>query len=263
MPACYTHLYFAMQLRDKLSYAPNAVIRLYPDAYRLGALGADVFLPLGRLSAEMDVADPYELFEQTGAHIYESGSKCQLAYMLGMLTHYLLDSRINPYQHYLAENGVGHYFDDQKDMIEYEKIRSSVDLHIANAFLDGKMEELRQNNITEDVADDIAKLYERSVCAVVQHAIQKKQVFKCLQEHDLGPDPVGYNLPELDYLNRNHREWETVRNGQWTSTLSLEELLDKLQPIAIGLIEDYMLRVRSAYELNRRAFQINHLGILI
>lgn len=263
MPGHYTHLYFAMQLKDKLSYAPNAIIRLYPDAYRLGALGADVMAPLGRLAAEMDVAEPYELFEQTGAHVYESGSKCQLSYMLGMLTHYLLDSRLNPYLHYLAENGVGHYFDDGKDVLTFEQIKDSVDLHIANAYLDGKLEELRRNDVQADVAEDIAKMYERAVCAVVQHAIGQKQVYKCLTEHDIGPVPAGYNLPELDYLNRNHREWETIRNGQWTTRLSLEELLDKLQPIAIRLIEDYMMRTRSAYELNRRAFQVNHLGILL
>ena len=263
MPAYYTHLYFAMQLKDKLPYASNAVIRLYPAAYRLGALGADVLRPMGRLAAEMDVADPYDLFEQTGAHIYESGSKCQLAYMLGMLTHYLLDSRINPYLHYLAENGVPHYFDDNRDVLGYDEIRSSVDLHVANAYLDGKIEELRRNDITEDVAEDIGKLYERAVCSVVQHAIGQRQVKRCLEEHSLGAEPVGYNLPELDFLNRNKREWETVRNGHWTTNLSLEELLDKLQPIAIGLIDDYMGRVRSAYELNRRAFQVNHLGVLV
>ncbi len=263
MPAPYTHLYFAMQLKEQLPYASNAVVRLYPEAYRLGALGADILAPMGRLSAEMDVAAPYELFEQTGAHIYESGSKCQLAYMLGMLTHYLLDSRIEPYLHYLAENGVWHYFDDGKDVLSYEQIRDSVDLHVANAYLDGKLESLSQNQVSEDVAEDIGKLYERAVCSVVEHAISQKQVKTCLSAHRLGAVPEGYNLPELDYLNRNHREWETIRNGHWTTTLSVEELLEKLQPIALGLIDDYMGRVRSAYELNRRAFQVNHQGILV
>lgn len=263
MPGYYTHLYFAMQLKDKLPYASNAVTRLYPEAYRLGALGADVLLPLGRTAAEMDVADPFELFEQTGAYIYESGSKCELAYMLGMMTHYLLDSRLNPYLHYLAENGVPHYFDDQKDVLTYDQIRASVDLHVANAYLDGKREAYARNAISDEEAEDIAKLYERAVCGVVQHAIGQKQVKKCLMEHTVGPVPEGYNLPELDYLNRNHRQWDTVRNGQWTSELSIEELMERLEPIAMGLIEDYMGRVRSAYELNRRAFQINHLGIMM
>lgn len=262
MPDYYTHLYFAISLADHLAYAANAVTRLYPDAYRLGALGADVLRPLGRTAAEMDVADAYELFEQTGAYIYESGSKCQLAYMLGMITHYLLDSRINPYLHYLAENGVPHYFDDGRDMLSYTQIKSAVDLHVANAYLEDKRSQYREVHVAEDVADDIAKLYERAVCRVVQHAMPHKQVKKCLSEWQAGPEPEGYNLPELDYLNRNHLAWETVRNGSWQSTLSIEELLEKLRALAIHLIDDYMGRVRSGYALVRKAFVVNHLGIM-
>lgn len=261
MPAYFTHSYFALDLIDKLPYASCAVTRLYPDAYRLGALGADVLRSLGRVSAEMDVANPYTLFEQTGGHIYESGSKCQLSYMLGMLTHYLLDSRINPYIYYFAEHGVPHYFDDGKDMMSYEQIRSSIDHHIANAYLDGKRQEIMSFTVREDVLEDIAKLYERAIGGVLGHTLPQKQIQKALSSVEW-TNWEGYRLTELDYLNRNHATWETVRNGSWTSTMSLFELLDKLQPIALQLIEDYMGRMRSGYALNRRAFQINHLGVM-
>lgn len=261
----YTHLYFAQVIKDKMSYAGGAVTRLYPDAYRMGALGADVLSPIGRTAAELDVANPYDLFEETAVHIYGSGSKCQLSYMLGMLTHYVIDSRVNPYLYYMAENGVPHYFDEGRDMLTYDEICASVDLHVANAYLEGKTPEIRKEacKIQADVAEDIAKLYERAVCRVVQHAMNRKDVERCLTEAKLGEEPRGCNLPELDYLNRNHRTWETVRNGQWTSQFSFDELLKRLEPMTLRMVDDYMSRVRSGYELNRRAFQINHLGIMV
>lgn len=262
MPAYFTHLHFALSLVDRLPYAPNAVIRLYPNAYRLGALGADLLRPMGRTAAEMDVVNPYVLFEEAAKHLYESGSKCQLSYMLGMLTHYLLDSRINPYMYYLAEHGVPYYFEDKRATVRYEDIRASIDHHIVRAHLDGKQEDLIHTAADPSEVEDIAKLYERGICRAVGHYLSAKQVEKCLTEHEWSRWD-GTDLTELDYLNRNHAKWETVRNGRWTSTLSLEELLDKLVPLAIKLIDDYMGRVRSGYELNERAFQINHLGVML
>ena len=257
----YTYLYFAEKLRDSLPYAPAAVVKLYHDAYLLGAMGADVLAPLGWTAAEMDVIDAYELFEQTAAYIYESGSKCQLAYMLGMLTHYLLDSRINPYLYYFAETGVPHYFDDDKEIVPYEDIRASVDYYISQAHLDGKKEELRAFRARKDVVEDIGKLYERAVCRAVGHILPAKEVDKCLSEPKWGEDR-GVKMEELDYTNRECRTWKTVRGGEWTSNLSLEALLGKLETLAIKMFDDYMARVRSGIELNKMAFQVNHLGVL-
>ena len=262
MPAYYTHLYFALQLIDKLPYAPNAVIRLYPDAYRLGALGADILRPMGRTSAELDVAKPFDLFEQSAAHIYESGSKCQLSYMLGMLTHYLLDSRINPYMYYFAERGVPHYFDEGREIVSYDNIKQSIDHHIAHAYLDGQTDALQQEKARTDVIEDIGKLYERAICRVVGHILPAKQIDKLLEQHEWTPSE-GYKLPDLDYTNRNHHEWETVRNGNWKTRMSLEELMSKLESIAIKLMRDYMARVRSGDALKEDAFRVNHLGVLL
>lgn len=262
MPAYYTHLYFAEQLISKMPYAPNAVIRLYPDAYRLGALGADVLRPMGRLSAELDVINPYNLFESTASHIYESGSKCQLSYMLGFITHYLLDSRINPYLYYLSEHGVGYYFEDKSEMLSYEDIRSSVDHHIMRAHLDGRQDAIKVWAVQQDVVEDIGKLYERAVSRVVGHHIEGDAVVKMMEARPF-TESKGVLLPDLDYLNRNHRTWETVRNGEWTTDMGIEELLIKLETLALKMIDDYMARVRSALELNQRAFRINHLGVLL
>lgn len=258
----YTYLYFAEKLRDSLPYASAAVVKLYHDAYLLGAMGADLLAPMGRTAAEMDVMDPYDLFEQTAAYSYESGSKCQLAYMLGMLTHYLLDSRINPYLYYFAENGAPHYFDEDKEIVSYEDIRASVDYYISQAHLDGKKEELRAFRARPDVVEDLGKLYERAVSRAVGHILPAKEVEQCLSNPKWTPD-YGVKMEIVDYTNREGRQWKTVRGGEWTSTLSLEELLEKLEPIAVKMIGDYMGRVRSGIELNKMAFRVNHLGVLV
>ncbi|MBO4534391.1 MAG: zinc dependent phospholipase C family protein, partial [Clostridia bacterium] len=243
-------------------YAPAAVVKLYHDAYLLGAMGADLLAPMGRTAAELDVMDPYDLFEQTAAYAYESGSKCQLAYMLGMLTHYLLDSRINPYLYYFAENGVPHYFDEDKEIVTYEDIRASVDYYISQAHLDGKKEELRAFRARPDVVEDLGKLYERAVSRAVGHILPAKEVCACLANPKWSADR-GVKMETLDYTNQEGRPWKTVRGGEWISTLPLEELLEKLEPIAVKMIGDYMARVRSGIELNKMAFRVNHLGVLL
>ena len=140
----YTQIYFASKVTRNLPIGSSQVIKLYPDAFRLGLLGADAFDKIGNVKAEMDSIHGYELFAGTAEYILGSGSKCQLSYMLGMICHYFLDSRMKPYVYYLFEHGVHHYFDDELSVIELEDIENSVDYYIRCSHMLSEMDEIKK-----------------------------------------------------------------------------------------------------------------------
>ena len=121
----FIHYYFSQNLTENASYALSAIFKLYPDAYLLGRLGADLFPTEHK--ARLAAADPIQLFGVTARHIFTSGSKCKLSYMLGLLSHYALDRILNPYLSYFAANGVAGYFGGKVETISREEIEIGVD----------------------------------------------------------------------------------------------------------------------------------------
>ena len=121
----FIHYYFSQKLTENASYALSAIFKLYPDAYLLGRLGADLF-PTEH-TARLAAADPIQLFGVTARHIFTSGSKCKLSYMLGLLSHYALDRILNPYLSYFAANGVAGYFGGKVETISREEIEIGED----------------------------------------------------------------------------------------------------------------------------------------
>lgn len=261
MAGYFMHVYFAERIARKLPIGSSSVIKLYPDAYRLGTLGADLLYPIQRTEAEMDVADPFILFENTADYIFGSGSKCQLSYMLGMLVHYLLDSRINPYFHYLEENGVPHYYDAEKTSLTCEQISDGLDYYYLNAYLRDQKDEILDFKPRKEVVLDIASLYSHVISTIIGHSIDEDKIISCLSK-PLLKDLDTIDMLSLDVANTKNRSWKTVRNGDWTTNMSIVELFDKIEPIALKMISDYMDRARSGVELNRKAFRVNTLGVL-
>lgn len=261
MAGYFMHIYFANRITEKLPIGSSSVIKLYPDAFRLGVLGSDLLFPIQRTEAEMDVADAFTLFENTADYIFGSGSKCQLSYMLGMVVHYLLDSRINPYFYYLAENGVPHYYDSQKTSLECDQIADGLDFYYLNAHLRDKKDEILSFKPRKDVVLDIASLYSHVISTIIGHSIDEDKIISCLAK-PLFKELESIDMLTLDIANTKNRSWKTVRNGEWSTNMSIEELLDKIEPIAIKMIADYMDRARSGVELNKKAFRINTLGVL-
>ena len=261
MPGYFTHLYFAERIKDRMSVGCASVVKLYPDAYRLGALGADVFDGFGRLHAELDVAQAYDFFNDTAAYIYSSGLKSQLSYMLGMLSHYVLDSRLNPYVMYLVENGAPHYYDENKSMLTKQEIVAGIDYYVARAYLYENFDDIVKVKTQKIVIDDIADLYENAVMHTVRHAIDREKVMQSLNDLDLS-EKTPTDMLNVDYMNTRGRSWQTVRNGEWTTDMSLDQFFEKMEPIILKMTDDYLARARSGVELNRKAFVVGFTGIL-
>ena len=61
MPRHFIHYYFSQKITEDAAYALSAILKLYPDAYLLGSLGADLFVS-SEHKARLDAADPVQLF---------------------------------------------------------------------------------------------------------------------------------------------------------------------------------------------------------
>lgn len=259
----YTQIYFASKVTANLPLGSSQVIKLYPDAFRLGVLGANVFTGLGNVKSEMDSLHGYDLFAGTAEYILSSGSKCQLSYMLGVICHYLLDSRLNPYIYYLSENGVKHYFDNGVSIVELKQIGDSIDYYVRCAHMLSKMDEIKSFKPRNFVVDDIVDLYTNAINPkCLGYVVEEDELKKCFKNYSFA-DPVPTDMLTNDYMNTEHNTWEQIRNENFVTNVSIEQLMDKIQPIALKMIKDYMASARSGYPLTRKAFIINANGVKI
>ncbi|HAE88309.1 MAG TPA: hypothetical protein DCG79_00375 [Clostridiales bacterium] len=257
MPRHFAHYYFSRKLTENMSYALSAIIKLYPDAYLLGSLGADLFP--GEHKARLDAADPVQIFGVSARHIFMNGSKCQLSYMLGLVSHYALDRVANPFANYFAANGVAQYYGGKLETVSREEIEIGIDRHVIRDYL-GMEEALKivgglktrgivLKEITElytDVLNDLSDIY------LSTHKT------RALLE-GVSPDiPLAEGMGRLDYMNRENRDWRDAKKKKFK--LSMDDILENEQATAYDLLEEFMAMARSNKDPDVEKFSLNGLG---
>ena len=257
MPRHFAHYWFSKKLTENASYALSAIVKLYPDAYLLGSLGADLFV--GEHRSRLDVADPIHIFGVTARHIYTNGSKCQLSYMLGMTAHYALDRVANPFTKYFAEKGVCQYFGGKVEKISREEIEIGIDRHIIRDHLgmESALEIVGGLQTRKAVLEEITTLYTDVLNDLADIYMNSHKAFALLKS--VAPDiPLAEGLGRLDYMNRENHEWFDAE--QKKSNQSMDEILAGEEEIAYALLEEYMAMARSNKEPDPKLFTINGLG---
>ena len=261
MPRHFAHYYFSKKLTEDMSYALSAIIKLYPDAYLLGSLGADLFHD-SEHKARLDSADPVQLFGVTARHIFTNGSKCQLAYMLGYVSHYALDRVANPYVSFFAANGVAGYFGGKIETVSAADIEIGIDRHIIRDYLSTeraleivgglKTRKIVLEELTDfyvDVMNDLSDIY-----------LNYGKTYALLES--VSPDiPLSEGLGRLDFMNRENREWQNLQKEK--SALSMDEILASQQEVAYSLLEEYMAMARSNKSPDESKFALNGLGVTV
>jgi len=258
MPRHFIHYYFSKKLTEDMSYALSAIIKLYPDAYLLGSLGAELFLGT-EYKERWDAADPVQFFGVSARHIFTNGSKCQLSYMLGVMSHYALDRVANPFVSYFAANGVAGYFGGKTETVSKKDIEIGIDRHIIRDYLStGKALEIVGGLHTRKaVIEEIADLYQDVLNDLSDVYLNRHKVVAMLES--VSPDiPLAEGLGRLDFMNRENRDWRDLKGEK--SNLSLDELLEKEQETAYSLLEEYMAMARSNKAPDENQFSVNGLG---
>ena len=207
MPRHFTHFWFSDRLIENAAYAVASIVKLYPDAYLLGAFGADLFAEK-EYKARLEEADPLQLFEATAQHIYQNASKCQLSYMLGFTAHYALDRAATPFVRYFSENGVNGYFGGKTEFPTSSEIEIGIDRHIIRDYLGqekalGLVDDLK---IRKTSLEEIASLYMEVINDVADVYMNDRKTMALL-ESARADIPLSEGLGRLDFMNREHREW--------------------------------------------------------
>ncbi|MBO4472744.1 MAG: zinc dependent phospholipase C family protein [Clostridia bacterium] len=254
----FIHYYFSQKITENASYALSAILKLYPDAYLLGSLGADLFVGTEHKS-RLATTDPLQLFGVTARHIYTNGSKCRLSYMLGFLSHYALDRVLNPYLSYFAANGVAGYYGGKIETVSLDEIEIGVDRHIVRDYLgmEKALSLVGKINTRKAVLDEITDLYVTVLNDLSDLYLNEHKTYAMLE--GVRPDiPLAEGLGRLDYMNRENREWKNAQDERLT--LSVDEILtEEIEP-AYALLEEYMAMARSDKAPDESKFRLNGLG---
>lgn len=258
MPGHFIHYYFSKKLTEDMSYALSAIIKLYPDAYLLGSMGGDLFKG-SEHKERLDAADPIQLFGVTARHIYTNGSKCQLSYMLGVVSHYALGRVLNPYVNYFASHGVAGYFGGQIETVSAKEIEIGIDRHVIRDYLgmERSLEIVGGLNTRKAVLEEITDLYVDVLNDLADLYLNSHKTYALLE--GVCPDiPLSEGLGRLDFMNRENREWFNAQKQK--STLSMDEILVAEQETAYALLEEYMKMARSNKTPDEAKFAVNGQG---
>lgn len=260
MPRHFAHYYFSKKLTENAPYALSAIIALYPDAYLLGSLGADLFDSEHR--ARLDAADPMQIFSVTARHIFMNGSKCQLSYMLGLVSHYALDRVVNPFITYFAQNGVAQYFGGKTEIATREEIEIGIDRHIIRDYLgtEKALEIVGTLKTRKIVLQEITELYMDILNDLSDIYLNSHKTRSLLE--NVSPDiPLSEGLGRLDFMNRENHEWRDAEKNKYTQ--SIDEILETERENAYLLLEEYMAMARSNKAPDEAHFAVNALGVRV
>ena len=243
MPRHFAHYYFAKRLTEDTSYALSAIVKLYPDAYLLGSLGAEC-LTGSEHGERLREADPVQVFGVTARHIFKNGSKCQLSYMLGYMAHYALDRVLLPYVSYFAGNGVVGYFGGEAETQSPHDIEVGIDRHIVRDYLglDKSLELVDRLTVRKPVLEEICNLYLDVLNDLADVCMSYHKTYALLEGVKLDI-PLSEGMGRLDYMNREHREWKGAKGE--TFNLSVDEVMTQQHEVAYDLLEEYMAMARS------------------
>ena len=118
MPAMYAHDTFGRKVAAKLPLSVKRPILQYPQMFRVGLQGPDVLFfynpftehPIGNVGRSLHKKTALSFLENA-RKIWKAGGEkpSQLAYLMGFLCHFMLDSACHPYINGQIEKiGVGH-----------------------------------------------------------------------------------------------------------------------------------------------------------
>lgn len=254
MPAAYAHLTFGRNVLRRLDDSPTAdMIKRNQELFEIGLQGPDILFffrplrrhPVNRLG--------HALHTQTAASFLERGKElvvgeAELAYLLGFICHFTLDSECHTYvQYYMDKTGRGHS--------EIE-----TDLERILMYRDGKdpMKHPPSGYLADKAvyAKVIASFYEGVSTTQVKEALTTmKLVGRLLTPRN--QLKRGALLSGIRLLGKDHFARELILDPSAPEVFreSNRVLMDRMgqaQPVAIALMENYLAYLRGSVPLASR-----------
>ncbi len=172
MPASYTHYSFGQVVYNRLPKYLKRIVDKNKVVYNIGLNGPDILFyykplsknPINRIGYAMHEESAYKFFENAKNHIIKCRKDEGVAYILGFLCHFILDSNCHPYiAEAMEESGISH------QEIEAE--------------LDGRT--MRENNLSPQQVNAgnhiVASKEVSKIIAQFYTGISSEQVYKSLK----------------------------------------------------------------------------------
>lgn len=302
MPNYIAHIHFAREAQKLLPGGLKELCTKHQDAFDFGSIGPDFMFalretgsPVARYTNIMQLCNIYGTFRSIFARLKERPDETELAYVMGLLCHYVADFRIHPYVNFFVEEGFIKDLPLGYKPFVHGQIEAAFDYYVATELM--KNPDVRPAEIlklSEASQRAIAALYYNAVNPVVGFDVPQKtiifamkltrffiatvtdpkgrrrKVYEFLEKRILGKvlltgnmiPPIGYG--KTDYLNLTHRPFRTVRDGEATSTMSFPELFADAVPQAAAYMQDFYRLVNTRGDLEEmggyEAFKVSYEG---
>jgi hypothetical protein len=301
MPNQITHFYFGQSAAAGLSDKAKEVILKYPGAYRVGSIGPDFMFVLReigtgdakRYANEMQYLRMYEVFKACSDYIRAYPSECLISYMLGLINHYVIDSRAHAYVNFFVEEIMPKNFPGNMHTSLHGLLEAALDEIVLTEYM---CVDPRTYNIAKDIKpskyekEKIAELYTGAINGIVGFKVPKKTIkraisltifffrmlgdkhgrkkrfFNYLEDRRGSKKQMSslirppYLLGEFDYMNRDHKKWRIVRNLPELTDESFDDLMEKCAETFKGYAAKFMDSL-DGKALEPKDFRVNYEGV--
>jgi hypothetical protein len=296
-----THVYIAKQAFEKLPSEIQDKIAPCKDAFIFGSVGPDFLFTLretghkaGRFCNLMQFTKVYEVFSALKEYSTKSTNPYSIAYITGLMCHYVTDMLLHPFVYYFSEhdNHAKLLPTEQKQGI-HQMIENTLDARIITDLMgyarpndyNPNKEDLK---LTLKAKREIANIYHSIIgdivgCPVSKSAVRfsifglkfsmnaftdksgrKRNLFSKLENNVHSGKKTVRNMmrpaeyhDEIDFLNETHSEYLAVRNREGTLNHTAFEVVDN----SINLSADYIVKFLSSEKLEREDYKVSYEGI--
>lgn len=300
MPNTIAHLLFADEVLNALGAERKHEISKHFDAYRLGALGFDVFyvfrqlgLKGGRLANRLHrerIAEVLRAF--ASADGAESG--ILRVYGAGLTSHYALDAHLHPAVCFLAERTLPKRFSSEYQNALHNLVETALDeWTLSHCGKDPRRYDAsKDGRASSETKRAVSEFYANRIFPLFGETISAKKISLCFTSWNLlgkmWRDPNGRKKRFVEHLER-HREKRQLtallrpiknpngadllnlekqtfpfpRGGFECSNRSLPELYSDAIPFAVRFLEFGFAKPFDAEFWNSQTFTTDFEGILI
>ena len=274
----------------------NSVIKKYPDCFILGAQGGDLlFYAFGEFKgygARTHKEKTYGLFHSLHDYCRKTYKESSVAYALGLLCHYALDSAAHPYVVYEAAERLTKLYPEHLKSCLHMMLETRIDvmmreraesrgttLNLKEVIPSTKRAALSLADVWSNAVNKVygvdvpfkllkklpSRMYRyqsvflkpRSVsCAVLKFAA-KKLHYPAYIVGFFAPDKHD---PDYDFANLEHRSYPVYTGSEEYLNCDYFQIVDNAISSSLRLIDTFLLCVKNGGTLDKNDFTINFSG---
>lgn len=304
MPNQITHYYHGMAVMERLEGKAKEIVGSFPEIFKVGCIGPDIMFVIReigggdakRYANEMQYLKMYEVFNEAVHFLKDNPDEAHIAYMLGLLCHYVMDLRGHAYVNYFVEAVMPKYFPGNMQSALHPLLESGLDEHILIDYLkvDPRIYSIgREFRTTRKDRKKISRIYAQVINDVIGFDVpewkirmaimisrmfffvttdksgRKKKMFdrrenrKGIKKQMSSSIRPPYLMGEYDFMNRKRIKWRKVRNMKSLTDESFDMVIDDCINKALLYIDNFLSALEGEKGLEKKDFTVNYEGVKV